>query len=883
MKYALGNSVLAVILGVVLALQTQGQQNILDRKITISYREKTIQEALKLLSDKTGYAINYLTSDVPKNVKITRAFQKVTLRAIIREIWGDEVLTIRAVGNSIILQSNEKKAKEVGKGSLSGKITDDKGEPVPFATVGIRGTNKGVIADETGAFKINQILEGTYLLSISSLGYQSAEVKVAIKDNQTSNLKIAVSADAEELDEVVVYGETQKEVLEKSAMAIKVVETKIAQLKTADLGEVMARTEGVSVQRSGGLGSNTRFSLNGLTDDQIRFFMDGIPLNAMGHVNGVANVPVNTVERVEVYKGVVPIRFGADALGGAVNLVSNSEFEGTHGQASYQIGSFNTHRLAGFVQHRPADHKYFVLTSAFLDRTDNNYWVDVEIPDARGRVEERRVRRFHDTYAAIGMSIEAGFRDLNFADKLSIRAFYNDSEKDLQHNLIMALPFGEAFSEASSYGGFVDWRKEIFSGLKISNVAGFSENKITWVDTANVVYKWDGSLARDLNGEIVIRPNPGENGASSDAVFSDWTYYDRFFASYQWRGKHQLKISSAPTLLERSGRDRRITDPGEVDRLTLSNKLFNFINGIEYEFKPNDKLEWTVFGKNYIQRLNTEQIVFGTDLNVIDRNRMTNNYGVGTGVRIELTENLSTKLTYERATRLPNAIEVFGDGIFIFDNVEIEPERSHNVNVDLNYVRRAASKSDLEIGISGFLRQVDSLIVLLGSGMTFIHQNVANATSKGLELNFSWTLANEKLFISGNGTWLDFRNTSETGRFEPFKGDRIPNRPYLFSNADAGYKIPDLLGDQNNLQLFLGARYVHKFFRGWESVGDPDRKQFIPRQLTQNAGLTQDLQKDELKFTFTLEVQNISNAKVFDFFGVQRPGRNFNAKLLMKF
>ncbi|MEM9859708.1 MAG: hypothetical protein AAF843_20310 [Bacteroidota bacterium] len=139
------------------------------------------------------------------------------------------------------------------------------------------------------------------------------------------------------------------------------------------------------------------------------------------------------------------------------------------------------------------------------------------------------------------------------------------------------------------------------------------------------------------------------------------------------------------------------------------------------------------------------------------------------------------------------------------------------------------------------------------------------------------------LRISGNGTWLDFRNISETGRFEPFKGDRIPNRPYLFSNADAGYKIPNLLGDQNNLQLFLGARYVHKFFRGWESVGDPDRKQFIPRQLTQNAGLTQDLQKNELKFTFTLEVQNISNAKVFDFFGVQRPGRNFNAKLLMKF
>ena len=61
-------------------------------------------------------------------------------------------------------------------------------------------------------------------------------------------------------------------------------ETHEAQRHTADLGEVLARTEGIAVQRSGGLGSDTRLSLHGLSDDQIRVFLDGVPLELSGFI-----------------------------------------------------------------------------------------------------------------------------------------------------------------------------------------------------------------------------------------------------------------------------------------------------------------------------------------------------------------------------------------------------------------------------------------------------------------------------------------------------------------------------------------------------------------------------------------------------------------------
>ncbi len=153
-------------------------------------------------------------------------------------------------------------------------------------------------------------------------------------------------SDAELLSDITVTAEDESIELKQSAQAVQVVETEQAQLESADLGEVLARTQGVGVRRSGGLGSNIRFSLNGLTDDQIRFFVDGLPMDMTGYSFGIGNVPVNLVERVEIYKGVVPVRFGADALGGAVNMVTDDTVEGTHGSVSQQIGSFGTQRTS---------------------------------------------------------------------------------------------------------------------------------------------------------------------------------------------------------------------------------------------------------------------------------------------------------------------------------------------------------------------------------------------------------------------------------------------------------------------------------------------------------------------------------------------------------
>ncbi|MEM7109359.1 MAG: carboxypeptidase-like regulatory domain-containing protein, partial [Bacteroidota bacterium] len=287
--------------------QVNAQQSLLEKKISIEFRNESVGEALDRLMDEANCTINFRSADIPANRKISKAYVATALGKIIRDLWGDHQIILRATSTDITVKVERKK----GKGNLQGYLKDDNNEPLPFATVAIKGTSRGSVTDESGYFEIKEIIEGGHTLVASSTGYLSKKQAITIRPNETVTENIILSTDVKRLDEVIVEGRSEKvEELVQSAQAITVVETRIAKVQTADLGEVVARTQGVNIQRSGGLGSGSQFSLNGLTNDQIRMFLNGIPMDAMGYINGLANVPVNLIERVEIYRGVVPIRFG---------------------------------------------------------------------------------------------------------------------------------------------------------------------------------------------------------------------------------------------------------------------------------------------------------------------------------------------------------------------------------------------------------------------------------------------------------------------------------------------------------------------------------------------------------------------------------------------
>src|SRR5690606_26067582 len=159
-----------------------------------------------------------------------------------------------------------------------------------------------------------------------------------------------------------------------------------------------SRVAGIRVRESGGLGSNFNLSLNGFTGNHIRYFIDGIPMDNFGSSFQINNIPINAAEHIEVYKGVVPMWLGSDALGGAINIVTGDRYR-NFVDASYSYGSFNTHRTVVNTAYTSRS-GFTVRLNAYQNYSDNNYKVTVDAADINtgAYTPGTTIRRFHDTY-----------------------------------------------------------------------------------------------------------------------------------------------------------------------------------------------------------------------------------------------------------------------------------------------------------------------------------------------------------------------------------------------------------------------------------------------------------------------------------------------------
>ncbi|HET9957239.1 MAG TPA: TonB-dependent siderophore myxochelin receptor MxcH [Polyangiaceae bacterium] len=666
--------------------------------------------------------------------------------------------------------------------------------------------------------------------------------------------------------EVTVYGQqSEAQRLRQSAEAVHVIETARAKRETADLGEVLARSQGVAIRRDGGLGSSTRFALNGMYDDQVRFFLDGVPLDVAGYAFGIANIPIAFVDRVEIYRGVVPIRLGADALGGAVNLITNRRYD-THASASYQTGSFGTHRLSLHGRYRHYPSGLVLGGEAFTDFAKNNYLVDVKVPDETGAQAAVRVPRFHDRYRAYGAVLEGGVVDRPWAKALLFRAFVSGYDKELQHNVIMSVPYGGVEYGERIYGLTGRYQASVGKNMELEIVGSYGHRTIEFSDDENWVYNWYGQRVRR-------RLVPGEIEAKARDT-SVWQHSGFGRAIYKWQlsPRHALGASYTANWAHRTGDERIQVDPDARDPLTAARKLFTLVGGLDYQLSLfDDRLSNVVFVKDYLYHANTEEPLPGGVFR--ERTSDTHSWGVGDSMRFRFTPWLYAKMSYEYATRLPRPDEVFGNGVLVQANLELEPEVSHNANAGPRLELPKTPIGSLVVDLNGFLRDSDRLIVLLGNDRYFTYQNVYHAGGVGLESAVNWVVPRRWLSLDGTLTWQDQRNVSNTGTFKSFEGDRIPNRPYLFASWAARLRVQGLPGKRDTLEPYYYGRYVHGFYRGWESSGDPRFKQVVASQITHSLGMTWTVDRTEHKVTSTLEFENILDTRVFDNFGVQRPGR----------
>ena len=231
------------------------------------------------------------------------------------------------------------------------------------------------------------------------------------------------------------------------------------------------------------------------------------------------------------------------------------------------------------------------------------------------------------------------------------------------------------------------------------------------------------------------------------------------------------------------------------------------------------------------------------------------------------------KGSYEYATRLPQSDELFGDGATVYQNLELRPEASHNVNLGVLLETPIGAAGELSCEVTGFLRSTQNMILeLLMSNLRDTHfVNVFAVRTLGTDGVLRWVAPGELFTLQQNLTFQDQRNVSTRGRYAPSRGERVPNRPYFFANSSAQLRLAGVGAPNAVLTLGWNLRYVRSFLMGWEGTADLDSER-IPDQLSQDVSVSYALE-GPLKLAFTIDVTNLTDAHIEDVLGVQNPGR----------
>ncbi|MDD6778345.1 MAG: TonB-dependent receptor plug domain-containing protein [Bacteroidales bacterium] len=668
--------------------------------------------------------------------------------------------------------------------------------------------------------------------------------------------------------------------VKQSAFNTVAISTREMQNTTKNLSDALAKAPGLRLREAGGVGSDMSLMMDGLSGKHVKIFIDGVPQEGVGASFGLNNIPVSFADRIEVYKGVVPVGFGTDAIGGVVNVVTNRKYRGWHLDASYSYGSFNTHKSNISFSHTLNNGFTYEIT-AFQNYSDNNYRVESAVEDFEtGRIDRSKlesVKRFNDTYHNEAVVAKVGVVGKSWADRLLVGIRMSQMYKEIQTGVRQEIVYGQKHRRSHALQPSVEYAKRgLFTrGLDLMLTASYNRDVTTNIDTASCKYNWRGETA-PLN-------SPGEQSLlHSRATNHNWN--STATVNYRIGRAHLVTFNNVFTHFTRGNASlltaATLTDA--IDKLTRKN-----IAGLQYRLMPSGQWNLSVFGKYY--NLYVAGPVAATEAmdQYVRASHSTDFWGYGAASTWFVAKGLQAKLSYEKACRLPTIEETFGDEDLETGDMAIKPERSHNVNLNVSYSRRFGSHS---LYVEGGLVYRDtkdyiqrSIMSLSGGKYAAAYINYGNVLTKGYNISLRYGF-DRWLSVGGNVTKMNVCDNMPTAMGSSVANinykQRISNLPYLFADSDVNLSWHNCVSKGNTLSLTYDNQYLHSFTYYSSNIGANKGDYVVPDQFSHNLTLTYSLMRG--RYSVSLECRNFTDEKLYDNFSLQKAGRAFYAKVRVR-
>ncbi len=577
------------------------------------------------------------------------------------------------------------------------------------------------------------------------------------------------------------------------------------------------------------------------------------------------------IERIEIYKGIVPYRFGGSALGGAVNVVTK-EYPPVYLDASYEIASFNTHKLNFAFKRIDRNSGLQFGFGGCLTYSDNSYKMHLQ------NLDNRVVERDHDQFkkAMLGGSIKA---TKWYFDEAKLELVFLATRAEIQG---IDSDIREAYNHGMSGIAALTLKRDNFlvDGLDLDFDGCFSYGKNGLCDMAMSRYDWDG------NRYTPVTIYGGEQGTyASDSDNRTHDYVGKLNLNYLLNEHHSFNINLYATHT-RQNPENELMDKSFGYQTNFRSKMSSFTTGFSYDL--------TLFNGKFMSATTLKNFNYSSDTKVLEYTRINepkdvsinrNYWGISEAMRYKITNDIMAKIAVSSEVRIPTAEELTGNGYSILPATNLEPERCKGLTGGFIY-HHTISYGFIEIEANYFLNQLDDMIRYQADMIPSMarYANFGKVVTKGAEIDIKGDVTSF-LYCYVNSTYQDLRDKRkhEVGSTaaNPTYDKRMPNIPYFLANFGIELHKENLFGGkEQNSRFLLDASYIHEYFYDFEMSKYQDRK--IPTSLTFDTGIEHSFGNN--RWTLSFKLKNLTDRVVYSDLNRPLPGRNiaFKVKYIMK-
>ena len=280
----------------------------------------SLEQVFKAIQEQSGFDFFYKTDQIPAEKRVSLDYKNLQVEVILEKVLQGTNLSFYVLDKDIVISPKREMAGLVSQQvvTLTGKVTDSSGAPLPGVTVVIKGTTSGTITEMDGNYSLSNVPSNATLV-FSFVGMKTQEIPVGNK----SILNVQMVKDAIGLEEVVAIGYGTQKKVNLTGSVESVDGEKLARQPVAQTSQALAGlAPGLTVIQSSGQPGKDNASLRirgigsiGASNDPL-ILIDGIE----GNIN---RVDANNIATISVLKDAASAAiYGSRASNGVILITT---------------------------------------------------------------------------------------------------------------------------------------------------------------------------------------------------------------------------------------------------------------------------------------------------------------------------------------------------------------------------------------------------------------------------------------------------------------------------------------------------------------------------------------------------------------------------------